>query len=71
MDLLDKLVERRADTGDAMTAICDAAAAEDQTDAARRHGRAQLPRRQRIGGIGPLAGAAEYGDGVQLFHGPG
>ena len=49
----------------------DAAAAEDQPDAARRHGRAQLPRRQRIGGIGPLAGAAEYGDGVQLFHGPG
>ena len=30
MDLLDKLVERRADTGDAMTAICDAAAAEER-----------------------------------------
>mgnify|MGYP006982481202 CR=1 FL=1 len=30
MDLLDKLVEKRADTGDAMTAICDAAAAEER-----------------------------------------
>jgi HK97 family phage major capsid protein len=30
MDLLDKLVEKRADTGDAMTQICDAAAAEER-----------------------------------------
>ena len=30
MDLLDKLVEKRADTGDAMTAICDLAATEER-----------------------------------------